>query len=432
MTLYMSVTILIDLLMIAMAIHVLNYSGFNKRQKAWFVVTFFAIAFCTSAEYAVHCGFYDSRFVVPLTILTILQFSIAPSLAMLFVGALGIRRQGRMAISFAALNLIIETISAPFGFIFYFNEKGYFRGEGFLIYEIMYFASLVYMLVMLVVIGKKFHHRDLGTIIMVLVVLIAGIVPMTVFNLHVAYLAVAISACLCYVFYNDLVTQDMNRLLLDNQVKINKMQVQITSGLANLIESRDTETGEHVARTSAYVKLLAEQCKEEGVYSDILTDHYIELLHTLAPMHDVGKILVSDKILCKPGKLTPEEFEEMKKHASMGGTVVRQVLNDVADEEYVNFACDIATYHHERWDGSGYPKGLKGEEIPLSARIMAVADVFDALVSKRCYKKAVPLDEAFKIMEEESGTHFDPKLIEVFLKNKEKYEEINSRFKDKE
>ena len=387
--------------MIAMSIHVLNYSGFNKNQKAWFVVTFIAIAFCTSAEFAVHCGYYDSRFSVILTILTVLQFSIAPTLAMLFVGALGISKQRRIAIGFFAVNFLTEVISAPFGFIFYFNKQGYFRGDGFIIYEIMYFASLLYMLIMLVVVGKKFHHRDLGTIIMILVVLITGIVPMTVFKLHVAYLAVAISACLCYVFYNDLVTQDMNAQLLDNQKRINNMQVKITSGLANLIESRDTETGEHVARTSAYVKLLAEQCKEEGIYSDILTDHYIELLHTLAPMHDVGKILVSDKILCKPGKLTPEEFEEMKKHAFMGGTVVRQVLSDISDEEYIEFASDIATYHHERWNGSGYPKGLKGEEIPLSARIMAVADVFDALVSKRCYKDAIPVEEAFKIMEED-------------------------------
>ncbi|MBO4682513.1 MAG: HD domain-containing protein [Bacilli bacterium] len=421
MSLYTSFTILTSLLMVAMTIHVLAYSGFNKRQKMWFILTFSGITFCAWAEYAVHCGYYDSKFSVILTILTVMQFSIAPCFAMLFAGALGLKYQGRLAIAYLAINLIAETISAPFGWVFYFNETGYFRADGFLFYEIMYFGSLIYMLAMLVVAGLKFKHRDLGTIIMVLVVLIAGIIPMTIFKLHVAYLAVASGACLCYVYYNDLVTQDMNSDLLNKQIRIAKMQIKIVSGLAGVIESRDNETGEHVTRTSAYVQILAKDCKNDGVYADIIDDHFIDLIHTLAPMHDVGKILVSDKILRKPGKLTPEEFEEMKKHATYGGDVVRQVLSDVTDEEYVNFASDIATYHHERWDGKGYPKGLKGDEIPLSARIMAIADVFDALVSKRVYKDEVSPTAAFIIMESESGTHFDPKLIEIFLRHKDHY-----------
>ena len=209
------------------------------------------------------------------------------------------------------------------------------------------------------------------------------------------------------------------------------MQIQIISRLANLIESRDTETGEHVARTSAYVKTLAEDCVSEGVYVDQINSDYINMLETLSPLHDVGKIFVSDKILRKPARLTPEEFEEIKKHTSSGGTIVRQILADISDEQYVNFAIDIATHHHERWDGTGYPNGLKGEEIPLSARIMAIADVFDALVSKRCYKEPINVEEAFKIIKEESGTHFDPKLVEVFLKHKDKYISINASIVDR-
>ena len=153
----------------------------------------------------------------------------------------------------------------------------------------------------------------------------------------------------------------------------------------------------------------------------VIDDHFIELLYTLAPMHDVGKIVVSDRILCKPGKLTPEEFEDMKRHASEGGTIVRRVLSGITDEEYVTFAADIATYHHEKWNGKGYSKGLKGEEIPLSARIMAIADVFDALISKRCYKDAMSFEEAIAIIEEEAGEHFDPNLVAVFLRHKEEY-----------
>jgi len=199
------------------------------------------------------------------------------------------------------------------------------------------------------------------------------------------------------------------------------MQEQMISGLANLIESRDLETGEHVSRTSAYVRTLALDARTDGVYAEQLDDHTVELLYRLAPMHDIGKIVVSDIVLKKPGKLTPEEYEEMKLHASEGGNVVRRVLSGITDEDYVSFASDIATYHHERWDGGGYPCGLAGETIPLSARIMAIADVFDALISERCYKRAMPPEEAFEIIRQEAGTHFDPRLVQVFLDHRDEF-----------
>ena len=136
-------------------------------------------------------------------------------------------------------------------------------------------------------------------------------------------------------------------------------------------------------------------------------------------MHDIGKIIVSDNILKKPGRLTFDEYEMMKKHAELGGQVVREVLNGITDEEYLSFASDIATYHHEWWNGNGYPKALKEDAIPLCARIMALADVFDALVSIRCYKEAIPVEDAFSIIKNESGTHFDPKLVKVMLDHKD-------------
>ena len=225
--------------------------------------------------------------------------------------------------------------------------------------------------------------------------------------------------------------QDTSAELLKKQAEISEMQAQIIARLANLIESRDTETGQHVARTSAYVKILAEDAYKEGLYPEIVNEDFIKLCPLLAPMHDVGKVLVPDYILRKPGKLTPEEFEEIKKHASSGGDIVKQILKDIADEKQVKFACDIASYHHERWDGKGYPFKLKEGDIPVAARIMAIADVFDALVSKRCYKNPIPVEEAFEIIKSESGTHFDPKLVAVFLKHKEKYSEINAAIGDK-
>ena len=431
MSFYAAATIIIVILMIAMTIHVINNSVFNRSQKTWFIATFAAISFCALAEFAIHCGYYDYKFAIPLTILTVLQFAAAPTFAMLFAGALGLKYQGRIAIGYFIFCLIIGISCAPFRSIFYFDEAGYHRGPLFLIYAITYFASLAYIVVMLTLVSKKFRHRDVGTILMVLVVLVAGVVPMSIWELHIAYVAVGISACLCYVFYNDLVQSDMNSELLEKQQKLADMQVQITSRLANLIESRDTETGEHVARTSAYVKNLAIDCLNDGIYAQQINLEFIDLLFNLAPMHDVGKILISDKILRKPGRLTPEEFEEIKKHATYGGDVVRQILNGIADEEYIKFASDIAMYHHERWDGKGYPKGLKEEEIPLCARMMAIADVFDALVSKRCYKEAMPVEQAFEEIKKESGTHFDPRLVTIFLAHKQRYVDINNSITDK-
>ena len=404
--------------MFAMVLHVINYAGFSKKQKVWYLLTFLDIMLCAGAEYLVHNEYYNPSLIIPLTVITVIQFSAAPLLGILFIGALGMKRQKKIAISFFVVNLLTEIIAAPFGWIFYFNSEGYFRGQFFIIYEIFYFISLIYLIINMIIVGKKFHRRDILTIIMILVILIAGIIPMTIFSINITYIAIAIGASLVYIYYNDLVQQDTMIQLLENQRKISNMQNHVISGLANLIENRDTDTGEHISRTSTFVRLLAENAVADGVYVDVIDEHFIMLMYTLAPMHDIGKILVSDSILKKPAKLTSEEFEQMKKHASLGGKVVNEILEGITDEEYLSFASEIATGHHEKWDGSGYPFGLKGEDIPLPARIMAIADVFDALISKRCYKEAIPVDEAFEIIREGAGKHFDPKLVEVFLRHK--------------
>ena len=248
--------------------------------------------------------------------------------------------------------------------------------------------------------------------------MVAGIIPLIFFKIYTDYIAIGICAALCYIYYNDLVQQDAKAKLVADQEVISGMQKHIITGMASLIESRDAETGDHVSRTSALVKSIAENARRDGVYADALDDRFISQLYALAPMHDVGKIVVPDEILKKPGRLTEEEFEQMKLHATAGGTVIRQILSGITDEEYLKFASDIATYHHERWDGKGYPEGLAGEDIPLAARIMAIADVFDALISERCYKKPIPLEEAYAIIRSEAGSHFDPALAKVFLDHK--------------
>ena len=200
-----------------------------------------------------------------------------------------------------------------------------------------------------------------------------------------------------------------------NEMRILEIQNKTIMGIADLVESRSGETGQHVKRTSHLVNMILMQAKKKGKWTEILTDEYIDYVTRAAPMHDLGKIVIPDAILNKPGKFTPEEFEIMKTHASAGGKIVYDIIGGVAEKNYVDIASDIASYHHEKWNGKGYPNGKAGEEIPLCARIMAVADVFDALVSERCYKKPMSYDDAFALIERESGEHFDPDVVELFI-----------------
>lgn len=196
---------------------------------------------------------------------------------------------------------------------------------------------------------------------------------------------------------------------------ISKMQDNIIISFANMVESRDVNTGTHIKHTAAYVRAIGIRMQQEGYNPQQLTNEYIENLTKSAPLHDIGKVHISDTILNKPGKLTPEEFSIMKTHTIIGGKILLNALKGIEGSTYLSMAIDLATYHHERWDGKGYPTGLVGKDIPLCARIMAVADVFDALISKRSYKEGFPFDDAVKMIVEESGTHFDPDVVEAFV-----------------
>ncbi|MBQ9333136.1 MAG: HD domain-containing protein [Lachnospiraceae bacterium] len=185
--------------------------------------------------------------------------------------------------------------------------------------------------------------------------------------------------------------------------------------MADLVENRDSDTGAHIQKTAAYVRIIAEGLKAKGYYAEKMSPKFISDVVMSAPLHDVGKINISDTVLNKPGKLSDEEFEIMKTHTIHGRKIIEKAISTVSGESYLKEARNMAAYHHERWDGKGYPEGLHGQVIPLSARIMAVADVFDALVSPRVYKPAFPLEKALKILEEGAGTQFDPKCVEVFM-----------------
>ncbi len=207
-----------------------------------------------------------------------------------------------------------------------------------------------------------------------------------------------------------------------------KMQDGLIITMADMVENRDSDTGAHIQKTAAYVKIIVEGLKRKGYYIEKITPKFMSDVVRSAPLHDVGKINISDEILNKPGKLTDEEFEIMKTHTTAGKKIMEDAISSVEGENYLKEARNMAAYHHERWDGKGYPDGLHGEVIPLSARIMSVADVFDALTSPRVYKPAFPIDKALSIIEEGKGTQFDPKCVEVFMESLDEVKVVLSKY----
>ena len=211
----------------------------------------------------------------------------------------------------------------------------------------------------------------------------------------------------------------------EQAASIAALQTNIITVLGDMVENRDENTGGHVRRTAAYAELIAKQLQMDGKEKDEIDDAFVATIAVAAPLHDIGKINISDVILNKPGKLTDEEFTEMKKHTVYGRDMLVRASKNLGESAYLKMAKEIAYSHHEWWDGTrGYPEHTKGKEIPLSARIMAVADVFDALVSERPYKKAFSVEKALEIITEESGTHFDPEVVDAFLRNREAAEQI--------
>jgi len=200
-----------------------------------------------------------------------------------------------------------------------------------------------------------------------------------------------------------------------------KLQNSMASVLANMVENRDKLTGKHIERTTEYIKILLNAMIEHDVYTEEIREWNLEMVASAARLHDIGKITITDLILNKTGGLSAEEFDKMKMHTTEGEKIIDSIIADSGDGYFLQNAKLFAGSHHERWDGSGYPRGLKGTDIPLQGRIMAIADVYDALVSERSYKKAFTHKEAVEIITENSGTHFDPELIMVFIICKEEF-----------
>ena len=243
------------------------------------------------------------------------------------------------------------------------------------------------------------------------------------FNRDVVKMRISSQMKICNFTYN------MNQLVSNKVAQIEHVQEVVIDLLANLVECRDLESGWHIQRTRYLVKLLIEKLIQTGKLDPSLHFSDVNFIVNAVVLHDVGKIGIPDNILQKPDKLTPEEFETMKSHTIIGSEIANKLL-DVQSPVYVRHIQDICLYHHEKWDGTGYPHGLSGEEIPYSARLMAIVDVYDAMTSKRVYKPALPHETTMEIIRESAGKHFDPVLAEVFYEFRDEFRELAEKYKD--
>lgn len=317
-----------------------------------------------------------------------------------------------------ALNIVILLLSS--GSLEYIEGTITNYSMGFPVYT-CYIMAAVYIILAITVFFRRWRyierHKRTSIFTYLAVLVIVTTFQMVFPEILISSIGVTIFIVGIYLNLEDPAMKELSRL-----------HSETVMSFANLIENRDNNTGGHIKRTSRYVGLIAEELRARNYYSEILTKDYITNLLKAAPMHDIGKISVPDEILQKPGKLNDEEYAIMKKHAENGGNIIRETFRNLGDEEYRIIAFEVARYHHEKWNGKGYPDGLIGNDIPLCARIMAVADVFDAVSEKRCYRNAMPLDKCFRIIAEGSGKDFDPLIAGIFLEIRDKVEEVHTEF----
>ena len=272
---------------------------------------------------------------------------------------------------------------------------------------------IIYMILSIIIVIKRWNyietHKRISILTYLWVMIIIMLIQISFPETLITSIGVTVSVLGAYMNLED-----------PSIRKLSQYHDETVMAFATLIESRDNNTGGHVKRTSMYVKLIAEELRRNDKYQDILTKDYVANLIKAAPMHDIGKISVPDAILQKPGKLTDEEFAIMKQHSPNGGKIIQETFKNLGSDDYCEMAYLVARHHHEKWNGKGYPDGLKETEIPLCARIMAVADVFDAVSEKRCYRDAMPLDQCFAIIEDGRGQDFDPDIVDTFMNIRDK------------
>ncbi len=223
---------------------------------------------------------------------------------------------------------------------------------------------------------------------------------------------------------------DLEERIRERTIQLERIQYAAVFSLAKLAESRDPETGEHLERIRSYARAIAEHLSEQPAYEDMVDSAFVDAIYFTSPLHDIGKVGIPDDILLKPGKLSAEEFDTMKTHSNIGGETLQAAYEEAGPNTMLDMGRDIAFYHHERWDGKGYPTGLKGEEIPLAARIVSLGDVYDALRSKRPYKEGFSHEKSKEIIMEGRGTQFDPAVIDAFVAREDEFVQIKETLDD--
>lgn len=403
-----------------MSIHAERNPTMNSRTKSWFHHITFAVSICTIA--ACVGGYLDEHPMPPIynTVATLVEFCIAPFIAVFLCGAYGMRKSLWTAVAIMLSNVILQVSAAPFGLVFRILPDGsYVRGDLYLVYIAVIAVSIAFALYSAIRFSRRFKDSDTATLAIIVALVAVGCIAQGLNpNLKTTYICVSLAMLLFYLHNDGLVQQSMFDQINEQIAYFGRTQQRMMSGLAEIIEVRDENTGQHVVRTANYVRILALKARNSNYHSDILTDDYISMMVQCAYLHDVGKVAVPDAILNKPGKLTNEEFEVIKTHTTQGGRIIESIMGDVVDPDYLACTKEIAIFHHERWDGAGYPIGLIGEEIPLCARIMAIADVYDALTAKRVYKNAMSPEKAIAIIASDAGSHFDPVLANLFVNSK--------------
>ena len=261
---------------------------------------------------------------------------------------------------------------------------------------------------------------------------ISQIIQIANYGIALNSLGLTISFFIIYINVNQQIKTKLHKTEKELKVIDNKKTDLLSNtiyNLANLIEFNEMGS-QHVKRVTLYSRALANACKKNGLYENIIDENFIRNIEKTSSVHDIGNSSIPRPILSKPSKVTPEEFEIIKNHTLVGSDIVNQILAIGHERDFIKMATDICKYHHERWDGKGYPEKLKGKEIPLCARIVSLADAFDALVTTRCYKKTVSVDEAFRVIDNESGKQFDPELVMEFLKLKKQVKAILNTYSD--
>ncbi len=287
---------------------------------------------------------------------------------------------------------------------------------------------------------RKLGHWERFLLYIIGVLMLAVIPTLSIFN-SVQHLGPAVTTeylhlrCVNFIIcFTVTTTVCVLTLRSSKSVYLREQMMQLQNNLiitmADIVENRDENTGGHIKRTAKYVEIIAVALKCDHLYTNILTDQYIADMIIAAPLHDIGKIHIPDSVLKKEGRYTEAEFHIMKSHTTAGKRLLLRAEKTLGYSSYLSVAVQMAGYHHEWWNGRGYPEGLKGQDIPLCARIMAVADVFDSLVSARCYKGSMTIDQAFDMIRMESGTHFDPTIAEAFLDARDEIEAVALEFKE--